>query len=58
MYEDMQGVLLSEGDIVTKSNKKYIVRFIEEYIMATEAIVEDYETHQVFTFLLRDLKKI
>jgi len=57
-YRDKGNLPVSVGDIVELDDRQYIIRFIEEYIMATTVIVENVKTHQIETLLLHDIRKI
>ena len=57
-FKDQVNVPVSVGDIVEKDGKYYVIRFIEEYIMATTIIAENIKTGKVETLLLRDIKKV
>jgi hypothetical protein len=59
MYRDKVNVPVVVGDTIEYNDKKYVVRFIMSYPVATVVIVEKLDkTHQVETLLLRDVKKI
>lgn len=58
MFRDKNKVKVVPGDLVEFDGKKFEVKFIESYTMATEVIVENLDTHRMETLLLRDIKKI
>lgn len=55
---DKNKVPVQDGDIVEYKGKRYQIKAIESYDMATEIIVENIKTFKVETLLLRDVKKI
>ena len=57
-FKDKNNVPVSVGDLIERGNSKYIIKVIEEYDMATVAIVENIKTGKMETLLLRDVKKI
>jgi hypothetical protein len=57
-FKDRCNIPVSIGDEVEHKGKKYLIKVIEEYDMATEIIAENLKTHKVETLLLRDIKKI
>lgn len=57
-FKDKNNVPVLVGDLIERGNSKYIIKAIEDYDMATVAIVENIKTHIVDTLLLRDVKKI
>jgi hypothetical protein len=57
-YQDKNCIPIKIGDSVERGNSKYIIKVIEEYDMATVAIVENIKTGKVETLLLRDIKKV
>ena len=57
-YQDKNNNPIKVGDNVERGNSKFIIKVIEEYDMATVAIVENIKTGKVETLLLRDVKKI
>ena len=57
-YRDKSKVPVVSGDVVEFKDKSYIIKVIEEYDMATVAIVENVKTGKVETLLLRDIKKV
>jgi hypothetical protein len=57
-YQDKNNSPIKMGDLVERGNSKFIIKVIEEYDMATVAIVENIKTGKVDTLLLRDIKKI
>jgi vancomycin permeability regulator SanA len=57
-YRDKNDSPVKTGDVVERGNSKYLIKVIEEYDMATVAIVENIKTGKVETLLLRDIKKV